>query len=213
MSLIEKGWLLKKGVIYPEQISQLFNELQINSEDQTKKIIVINKNFYKHPHIRTLSETLLHEANKFENYKGLKLSKIWFVNSSFENSKPGELPYVLHFDRRRFLKIMLYLTDVGEHDGPFTVSDFHVEKLVKQRKNIKRFSKDLMENTNIEKIDYKPINANAGDCVIFDTNCPHFAAPVGKSRNRKVIRLDFERNDWNKHLNSLARNLFQSLIN
>ena len=209
MSLIDNGWVLKEKIVSLSEIAQLLSELNLDSKDQTAKTIVIDKKFYKQSSIVTLTNTIKQESNKFDNYNGLKLSKIWFVNSSFENSNTGELPYVPHFDRRRFLKIMLYLTDVGESDGPFTTSNYHVERLEEQRKKIKRFTSGLKENTYIEDLEYNFIHADAGDCIIFDTNCPHFASPVGKEGNRKILRLDFERNDWNRHLNSFARNLLQ----
>ena len=43
------------------------------------------------------------------------------------------------------------------------------------------------------------VEGNAGDAIIFDTNCPHFAGAVDVGQNRKVARFDYANPCWNSY--------------
>ena len=62
-----------------------------------------------------------------------------------------------------------------------------------------------------EQLNYRQITLNAGDSIIFDTNCPHFAWQVEKNGERRVIRFDFQKMEWNDHLESVGRRFLKRL--
>ena len=68
------------------------------------------------------------------------------------------------------------------------------------------------ENLVEENLKYRKITLRAGDGIIFDTNCPHFASPVKKNGERKILRLDFQKMDWNDHLDSFQRRILKRII-
>ena len=140
----------------------------------------ISKKQFKNPIIRKLEQTLLDNAKNHDIYNNIVLDKIWFVKTINENSRPGELPYVPHFDKRRYLKLMVYLTDVSSNDGPFTTSTTNVHFHDERRKKLPKNHGEEQLNYIKSDENYKKVLLKAGDAVIFDTNCPHFANPVGK---------------------------------
>lgn len=212
MSLIENGWILKNNIFSSANVKELLTLID-NEYPNRKKLTVIRKAHYEHPLMVQLCKNFHDSSELYEEYKNLKLSKIWFVETNHENSEPNKLPYIPHFDKRRFLKLMVYLCDVGKNDGPFTTSNNNVTNFEERRKQIDKSKHEEAINTvESQNMSFKPILAKAGDGIIFDTNCPHFASPVGKGGKRKILRLDFENHSWNKHLNSFARNVLQSVI-
>ena len=73
-----------------------------------------------------------------------------------------------------------------------------------------RLSKNALEENLVQdKLEYKKITLSAGDGIIFDTNCPHYASPVKKNGERKILRLDFQRMHWNDHLDSFQRRILK----
>jgi len=151
----------------------------------------------------------LKEKFSIENYV---LKKVWLVKSEFETVDEGRLPFIPHIDKERYLKFMVYVTDVTEKDGPFfsctEVNDIEVYESL--RKKIQHSSKEKKRNVIKDfSIDfYKPIVGCMGDLIIFDTNLPHFAGAIDKGRERKVIRFDFEKSNWNKKsIKSYVKNI------
>ena len=101
----------------------------------------------------------------------------------------------LHFDRIYTFKYFIYLTDVDENCGPFSVVP---------KSHIK--GKQLRENTsgayaqlkNRILLDYPdlgytsdevvPVLGNAGDLIIFDTDLFHLGGVVKENNERLIIR-------------------------
>ena len=62
--------------------------------------------------------------------------------------------------------------------GLSTVASINVAHNEKKRL---RLSKNALEENLVQdKLEYKKITLSAGDGIIFDTNCPHYASPVKK---------------------------------
>lgn len=130
------------------------------------------------------------------------LKKVWLVSSKTETISEGELPFVPHIDKQRYLKFMIYVTDVSEEDGPFSyceeVSD--TERYESFRRRV-FYTKKVIKKNQIKEFKLKSYNAvlgKKGDVIVFDTNIPHFAGAIPKDGERKVIRFDFEKEEWNK---------------
>jgi hypothetical protein len=121
---------------------------------------------------------------------------LWLQNSNkyFSDSNTNELPFIPHIDKRRALKVMIYLNEINKDVGPINLTHTAPEKFEKLRKN-------LDHNYQINKqnvINSIPLNkfisceGNFGTCIIFDTNTPHFAGPiVEKNITRKILRFSF----------------------
>ena len=43
------------------------------------------------------------------------------IKTRNEDFKEKELPFIPHIDKKRYLKVFLYVDDVEEKDGPFSV--------------------------------------------------------------------------------------------
>lgn len=208
--LIDKGWTVINGVCRKEQIEDIEGLIGHYNTSENKRFFQFPRSLSKHDAIKPIVQLLQKEVEGFSEYSKLKLDKIWFVHTVNENSKDGELPYVPHFDKRRYLKLMMYLTDVSEFDGPFTTAsvpgNFYEEKRLKFGKNT------ADENLIGEKLGYTKITLKAGDGIIFDTNCPHYASPVNPGGERKILRLDFHKMQWNDHLDSFNRRILKRII-
>ncbi|MDA8554980.1 hypothetical protein N9K98_07185 [Luminiphilus sp.] len=123
----------------------------------------------------------------------LKLGKIWHVETTSHKSDPGKLPYLLHFDKARYLKAMIYLGNVGDGDGAICVGSTPPEAFEARRQRLPRDYKDRQLN-KIELDDaglVSELTGRAGDCVYFDTNTPHRAGVLREGHMREVLRFDF----------------------
>ena len=108
----------------------------------------------------------------------------------------------LHFDRWRSFKALVYLTDVTENDGPFSV----VPRTQDIGKKLRRSSVNqaYVDRPNRIKLDYpnfykepiKIIDA-AGTLILFDTDVFHEGGKVKKDHQRKLIRSHwYPSNSW-----------------
>ena len=98
----------------------------------------------------------------------------------------------LHFDRSQSLKPLVYLKDVGEHDGPFTL----VEKSHILGRELREKS-SLLPYAQIKNridIDYpeikytkKPILGKAGTTIIFDTDIFHEGGNISNSDGERLV--------------------------
>lgn len=123
----------------------------------------------------------------------LRLEKIWHVETTSDNSDPSKLPYLLHFDKARYLKAMIYLRNVSDGDGAICVGTSPPESFEARRHKLPKGYKDLQLN-KIELDDAGSITeltGRAGDCIYFDTNTPHRAGVLREGHMREVLRFDF----------------------
>ena len=141
-------------------------------------------------------EQLIQDEGNYE----VKFDKLWLVKTADNDSNRNELPYIPHFDKKRFLKALVYLNNVELEDGPIhlasEIDPSIEEKRKKLPKNYKSRKLNLVKTETNNKL--KPITGNAGTLILFDTNTPHHAGDVSIGRMRKVLRFDFEDQSWNK---------------
>lgn len=132
----------------------------------------------------------------YDNEKMI-LEKAYLVHSTSESYRLGVLPFNPHFDRERFLKMMIYLDDVSLGSGPIYLKKKSPKDLEEKRRKI--FFHENIPGLNVlqHDADYKPVVGDAGTCIVFDTNCPHYGGRQSPGHERRVIRLDFSAVAWN----------------
>ena len=131
--LINKGWTILSGIWGEKQIAEITSLIDDYNKVENKKFFQLPRKLFKTPSIKRLVSLMREETGQYNEYSKLKLEKIWFVHTLNENSREGVLPYVPHFDKRRYLKLMIYLTNVSESDGPFTTASLPVSKNEQKR--------------------------------------------------------------------------------
>ena len=84
-----------------------------------------------------------------------------------------------HFDYARHLKFYLCINDMDTTNGCFKVLPNKLDMVAKlrntgnRRNNIFNKEHNLYTGTHIEISELTPLEAKAGDLIIFDTNCIH----------------------------------------
>jgi len=128
----------------------------------------------------------------------VKFLQAWYVVSTGSQGVQTDLPYLPHFDRDRRFKVMIYLSDVSEENGPISfaeVSQDDLASIEKTRLGLLQASDCPpveMSKRNVVKTSLlKNVVGPAGSVVVFDTNNPHCAGSVEEGRSREVFRLDF----------------------
>ncbi len=118
------------------------------------------------------------------------ISKIFLAESSNSGEEVDVLPYKLHFDKTRYLKFMIYLSDVDIGDGGITFANS--EWNTKLQKEL--LSKKALMEENVVEVDdlskIEEITGPSGTGVIFDTNVTHKAGQVLGENKRLVLRID-----------------------
>ena len=63
---------------------------------------------------------------------------LWLQNSNSEysNLNINELPFIPHIDKRRCLKVMIYLNEINKRSGPINLTKTKPENFEKIRKNL-----------------------------------------------------------------------------
>ena len=199
----KSGWKKISNVLTANECMDLISSFEGN-RTENNKVYELSSKEWRLPKVANCIRRFREEISLETTYRNVELSKIWYVSTTFENSEPGKLPYIPHFDKRRFVKLMVYLTDVTGEDGPFTTADHDVSVYEDQRMCLPEDYKELGLNSKLHDHNFQEILATAGDGIIFDTNCAHYAKPVGENGRRHVLRFDFEDYDWNKHQHSLG---------
>jgi len=128
----------------------------------------------------------------------LAFSKLWCVRSDAGSGAADRVPYVPHIDRDRYVKVMIYLDAVSEEDGPLTIAPGRPAQLEARRRRLGPDYKARGENVVTDVADAVAMTGPAGTVVLFDTNVPHLAGRVAPGRERRVLRFDFARRDWNR---------------
>ena len=195
------GWKKTDRIYDHDETVSLVKYLD-DQNTENKKIYELNKHDINHNSIKKSIKLFFDEIYNDAEYEDVHLSKVWYVKTTFQNSEPGKLPYIPHFDKRRFVKLMIYLNDVTAHDGPFTTASHPVEFYDSKRLNLPSNYKDLGLNSDLSEHNYESLTFLAGQGVIFDTNCAHYAHPVDKGGKRIALRLDFEDHNWNVRFES-----------
>lgn len=123
--------------------------------------------------------------------------KLWLVKSQSVDTDMTKLPYIAHFDKRRYLKGMVYLNDVTSDHGPIHLTETDLEAADKARRNLPKDYKERGLNSAPPGTVMSPIVGNAGTVILFDTNAPHHAGKVSPGMTRKVLRFDYSDKAWN----------------
>lgn len=178
-----------------------------------------NMNYENVSQIRGSSLRKFSEVNKIYQYicdrlggfgeYNIELDKIWMVKSEYKDINISELPFVPHIDKRRLIKVMIYLSDVNVNDGPIALATVSPSRYEKLRKRLPANHKEKLSNVIKESLNYTAVTGSMGDAIVFDTNCPHFASQVDVGRCRKILRIDFSispeffNNSWIKKISKI----------
>ena len=161
-----------------------------------------NDDIFKEPLFLSLLNIIQKKFELITNVTDLNFAKLWLVNSTSNDTKKTELPYIPHIDKQRYLKAIVYLHDVSLDHGPIHLgvvkNNINIEKLRKKLPHDYK-QKDL-NHINDKHLDgsLMPMTGEAGDVIFFDTNTPHKAGIIKNNYCRKVLRFDFERPFFNK---------------
>lgn len=116
-----------------------------------------------------------------------------FIHKDFKNI--GTNNTYPHFDYDRKLKFYICVNNMDKTNGCFKALPGKID-LVKEKRNINRRKNiftpghKLYNGTEIKLNELIPIECDAGDLIIFDTNCIHAGGDnFEKGKFRKVIRL------------------------
>lgn len=150
--------------------------------------------------LRNVNQNILQKCADFCE-ETIHLDKLWMVKSTPKICDVNELPYLPHFDKKRYVKGFLYLYDVDENSGPLTICERHVPDVDHRRRSMPENYFELksnVENSRAYKSQMKKICGRAGTLIVFDTNTLHQAGIVKDGYERKVLRFDYENLVWNK---------------
>ena len=124
-------------------------------------------------------------------YPGIGCQDV-FITHEYKNEEMERNNW-LHFDRLRCLKAMVYLEDVGEPDGPFSVVPGSHKRGHELRSGF--LGKAYEEKPNRIELDYPELLVEptkicgpAGTLILFDTDIFHKGGDVDDGKERKLIR-------------------------
>jgi len=208
--------------------SGLLSADEINSLNALyEKIETENKYESAYPNVRELGEGAITQepilnalrqkiTALFEeeiDVSGLRFDKLWFVSSTSDDTDKKRLPYITHFDKRRYLKAMVYLHDVSMEHGPIHFGEMKQGVDIEARRHAlppdyKAKGLNSIENFDLEE-ETAPVLGKAGDVILFDTNAAHKAGIVSEGFCRKVLRFDFELPSFNTKPTLMERLLYK----
>lgn len=124
-------------------------------------------------------------------FRGLRLEKVRaqrsFGTSTFDLATA---PFATHVDRRRFIKLMVYMTDVELPHGPLV---FDLGWPYPRRRKLREVLSSNARGLNVvgnSKCPL-PLTGRRGTAIIFDTNAAHFAGFREPGLVREIVRFDF----------------------
>ena len=133
--------------------------------------------------------------------------RLYYTNDKKNTSHRNQLP---HFDHIRKIKVFLYLEDIDEDTGPTEFAPRSNNSLFLKYIRIIRFFSRIgtkgmknifLWNSYSSKLNFSKAIGKKGDIYIFDTDTVHKAGLVKElSKERKLLRFDFEINTHNQNL-------------
>lgn len=172
--------------------------LKIINNDETIMRIAGNKI------IDILSQKLNFSHDKLNMFLSPRL---YYTNDKKNTSHRNQLP---HFDHIRKIKVFLYLEDIDEDTGPTEFAPRSNNSLFLKYIRIIRFFSRIgtkgmknifLWNSYSSKLNFSKAIGKKGDIYIFDTDTVHKAGLVKElSKERKLLRFDFEINTHNQNL-------------
>ena len=205
-----QGYFVYKN--YVSNIEKIDNEFENIMNNETNRF---DKNTGKNKSLRTNLNNNYININNFPNickvlndYFIIKICQMFNIN--FLNDKKDIFIHkdyeclntnnvYPHFDYDRKLKFYLCINDMDTTNGCFKVLPNSVNMVSEIRNNGNRRNNIFNENhqlyTGRQHIDISeltPLEAKAGDLIIFDTNCIHAGGDKFEDgKFRKIIRLHF----------------------
>ena len=151
--------------------------------------------------LEELKDRIKQELELYSGLSDLIFNKAWLVKSESSDSDKTKLPYSPHFDKKRFLKGMVYLHDVSVEHGPIHFAKVEDDVDIDERRkklppNYKSFGLNAVRGEDLAS-DFEPMTGQGGDLILFDTNVPHHAGIVANGMSRKILRFDFEHRSFN----------------
>ena len=139
----------------------------------------------------------------FDNF-GVTAQDI-FITHEFKNEVSRN--NYLHFDRLRSFKVLLYLTDVDQNNGPFCLVEKSHFQGAKFRRGFAAYT-NYEEKKNRIDLDYPnlkynllPIIGKPGTTIVFDSDIFHSGGAVNENSERLILRSHWYK-DFNWRLNS-----------
>jgi len=151
------------------------------------------KFLYKYPEIDCIEKKISKFLKKNISYD-IYLRNVWMISTNKKNFHKNNLPFIPHIDKKRYLKVFLYVDNVEEKDGPFTVSLNQSPTKNEQKRRLWMKNDNQNEHGLLfrDKIsNFKKMTFKAGTIICFDTNIPHFAGEIKKNGYRKVLRFNY----------------------
>ena len=178
------------------EIENIFEDI-LEEKFVNQSTAKINYNeIYKYRSVNQVYKKLHNFLNDKINYN-FYLRNVWFIKTQNQHIRE-ELPFIAHIDKKRYLKVFLYINDIKKKNGAFTVSSNsnpkqnEVLRLNWWKENIHDPEKDKHGLLCSKKdLKFVPIEMEKGSIVCFDTNTPHFAGKVEIGEVRKVLRFNF----------------------
>ena len=133
---------------------------------------------------------------EYESKTSVDFSKIWLVRSESADTNENMLPYVVHFDKERYLKALIYLVNVPLDCGPIHFAKAKAPEEIEKKRRIlpneyqKKKLNWLCKNDLLDQP--VPVVGEAGDLILFDTNTPHHAGIVKPNNVRLALRIDYK---------------------
>ncbi len=185
--------LLEKKAI--KAFKKAKEDLYHTNNDYVKVLSISEKNANEYRYLKFLTKFFTDENLKsfVKSYfmtDDIEISKIFLAESSNNGEIVDKLPYKMHFDKTRYLKLMVYLRDVNSEDGGITFAKKEWNtKLQEELLNKQALQEEnVVEVNDPEAID--EIKGQRGTAVFFDTNITHKAGQVTSENKRLVLRID-----------------------
>lgn len=165
---------------------------QVSIDNSTTFWITSQKKIFNIPEIKKLAHDP-YLLNIVQSYLGCKpilcQTNVWY---SCENKKNIESTQQFHqdFDDINFLKVFIYLSDVGKKNGPHRYIEGSINNIKKpERYSIhRRLTNEFVEKNYNDKI--KVFTGGKGTILIENTNGFHAGSSVKKG-NRLILQLQY----------------------
>lgn len=190
-------WEIHKQAVKGDDLRLLNSSFNIQNADLVSGNVaeLQAKEVFQSPDLAPIAAFFKGKLEEQSGLSGLVLEKVWFVYSVSQTTDAKKLPYLPHFDKKRFLKAMVYLGPVDSKNGAIRLGRVSNEDAIEvRRRTLPSDYKEKRLNCidSIELIEsLEDVEGDAGDVVFFDTNVPHAAGIVDQGYERRVVRFDF----------------------
>ena len=132
-------------------------------------------------------------------YQGLTLHKVWAQRTELDwaQTQLSKVPFEPHIDYQRYLKMMFYVSNVTESDGPMAIARCNPRNFEQFRRSLPQDYKQRRLNVvETDRSVMTLVTAPAGSVLFFDTNVPHQATAPTAEGVREILRFDLWCPDW-----------------